>query len=430
MKHYRMEEMFNGWFAGQFMPSVMQWSGGEIALKKYSAGVVQTSYCHPEADKVYIIFKGCIQLGKEEIGPSHIVLVKAGENPSFTCLEDTLALLLIRGDKKSESLITNLKQILQAYQPYYSNMERNDSGISYKDITVVVQGAINPSITPIGLESIREFLPGSRIVLSTWDGENTEGLDYDEVIYTKDPGGYKYTIPPVVLTNNVNRQLVSVQEGLKRTETEYVLKLRTDAIITSNRFLSFFSSFPKKNEKYKIFKHKVLVSDFFTRNKFRSKKEFFPIPFHVSDFFFFGYTEDIKGYFMETRKMTREEQIDYHGVSHPERREIFDYWWHWRMAPEQFFALEALRRKYPGVNMNDWSDWNEENIRQSEEFIMNNFIVLDFNHHGIMIPKFEKLMTENKGEDYKEKGLYTFSIYSAFYDAMFQKNTDFNGWDA
>ena len=47
--------------------------------------------------------------------------------------------------------------------------------INSKDISVVVQGAIDKENTPKCLESIRKYLPDAEIILSTWEGSEVEG---------------------------------------------------------------------------------------------------------------------------------------------------------------------------------------------------------------------------------------------------------------
>ena len=53
------------------------------------------------------------------------------------------------------------------------------NGIDYKDISVVIQGAVSTN-TKKTIDSIREYLPGAIVILSTWAGSNTEGLGYDQ----------------------------------------------------------------------------------------------------------------------------------------------------------------------------------------------------------------------------------------------------------
>ncbi|TXJ44182.1 hypothetical protein EPJ70_08075 [Brachyspira aalborgi] len=58
--------------------------------------------------------------------------------------------------------------------------------IDTKDISVVVQGAIDKGYTPLCLKSIRKYLPESEIILSTWEGSDVENLDYDVLVLNKD----------------------------------------------------------------------------------------------------------------------------------------------------------------------------------------------------------------------------------------------------
>ena len=55
------------------------------------------------------------------------------------------------------------------------------NGIDTKDISVVVQGAVDKINTPKCLESIRKFLPCAEIVLSTWEGTDVTGLDVSTI---------------------------------------------------------------------------------------------------------------------------------------------------------------------------------------------------------------------------------------------------------
>ena len=87
--------------------------------------------------------------------------------------------------------------------------------INSNEISVVVQGAIDKENTPKCLKSIRKVFPQAEIILSTWEGANVEGLDYDEVIFNKDPGGVKDPFVPT-FTNNLLRQMVSTKSGVKK----------------------------------------------------------------------------------------------------------------------------------------------------------------------------------------------------------------------
>ena len=58
------------------------------------------------------------------------------------------------------------------------------------DISVIVQGKIignglDNEITKRVCESIRRLMPEAQIILSTWEGENTDGIPYDKLVLNK-----------------------------------------------------------------------------------------------------------------------------------------------------------------------------------------------------------------------------------------------------
>ena len=132
--------------------------------------------------------------------------------------------------------------------------------IDSKDISVIVQGPINKKETPKCLKSIRKFLPEAEIILSTWQGTDISNLDYDILVLCEDPGTTlieEFTHKKTY--NNMNRQLVSTKEGLKKATRKYAMKLRSDLIFTSDRFLEYFNKFEARGNNYNLFKHKILT---------------------------------------------------------------------------------------------------------------------------------------------------------------------------
>ena len=59
----------------------------------------------------------------------------------------------------------------------------------------------------------------------------------------------------------------------------------------------------------------------------------------------------------------------------------------WRYAPEQCFCVNWVRKYYPDLQFEDWSDWNPQNIELSNNTLYNNFIFLDYEQSGIYSKK-------------------------------------------
>lgn len=290
--------------------------------------------------------------------------------------------------------------------------------ISNKDISVVVQGAIDKKLTPECLKSIRKYFPEAEIILSTWEGSDVSGLDYDILLLNQDPGGYKhdfaiYNEPRSI--NNCNRQLVSTKNGILKSNRTYCLKLRSDIVLKNSGFLEYWDKFEIRNSEYKLFNHRILCSSLFSREHSCQFGTGFPTPFHPTDFWFFGLTNDLKDYFCDCPLQTKEEASNW-DFKYPNRLPYTSMLW--RFAPEQFFCVNWIKKYYPDLQFEDWSDWNPKNIELSNNILYNNFIFLEFKQSGIYSQK-HSWSFENSD---KLQGLITYEHFQKQYKKYCNKN--------
>lgn len=296
------------------------------------------------------------------------------------------------------------------------------NGIDTKDISVVVQGAVDAVNTPKCLASIRKYLPGAEIILSTWEGTKVEDLDFDKVLLNKDPGG----IPDkrqLGFTNNTLRQVLSSKSGVRKSERPYLLKMRTDLILNSNRFLSFFGAFPVRNPEYQLFESRIIASSFFSKKFCSSETEDMPLPFHLSDWFVFGKVADIQAlydiplpiepdnsWYVNKRVIAEHPKIDLLQSSH-------------RYAPEQYIFYFACKKKFTQIEFDHYLDYDRVNIDWSERLIANNCIILDPEQFAFICGKkstgtdYYKRWTQNSKSIPKtlKKGLYTYRVFCEDY---------------
>lgn len=290
------------------------------------------------------------------------------------------------------------------------------------EISVVIQGAINKELTPKCLKSIRKHLSGAEIILSTWEGSDVSELDYDVLVLNKDPGGVKhdyaiYNTPRSM--NNFNRQLVSTQNGIAKAGRKYILKLRTDLELTSSNFLDYWDAFNCRDEEYKIFNHRVLCSCLYSREHSCQSGSGYPTPFHPSDFWFFGLTDDLKNYFLNSPLQTKEEGGNW-VFKYPTRVPYFTPLW--KYAPEQMFCVNWVKKYYPDLQFEDWSDWNIKNIELSNNILYNNFIFLEYKQSGIYSIK-HSWAFENSDSI---QGLITYEYFQKQYMFYCDKTYQFN----
>lgn len=128
------------------------------------------------------------------------------------------------------------------------------------EISVVVQGDIDRDATPKCLKSIRRFLPGAEVILSTWEGRSCEGLDYDILVLNGDPGPSDLIRQyPFEQINNCNRQIVSTKNGINKSSRKYVLKIRTDMLLSGRGFLDYYEISGATTTKESIFAQRIMV---------------------------------------------------------------------------------------------------------------------------------------------------------------------------
>ncbi|WP_020006089.1 WavE lipopolysaccharide synthesis family protein [Brachyspira innocens] len=253
--------------------------------------------------------------------------------------------------------------------------------IDTKDISVVVQGAIDKKYTPDCLKSIRKYLPDSEIILSTWEGANIDGLDYDILVLNKDPGPdclvRKYIAPHV---NNVSRQLVSSYNGFCKATRKYGLKLRSDMMIKGCGFLKYYYKFGNSSTQNSYFKQRILFNEQTDIN----------LPYVLGDWWCFGLTIDLKKYYNIPKYNYRlnEEYFlqDDNYYKRPKFADIVT-----KYIAEQWFVIQNILKFDKDINYEHFYDINDINLNKSINFIINNTILLEDSLSKIILPKYSNV---------------------------------------
>ena len=291
------------------------------------------------------------------------------------------------------------------------------NNINFKDISVIVQGPIIENETIYCLKSIRKYLPGAEIILSTWKNSDTKGLDFDKLILNDDPS-CTYSDKCKRIPFNLNRQIVSTQNGLKEVKRKYAFKLRSDLILTNNTFLEYFDKYQKRNNEFKLFNRKVLVATIFTRKYLFINHIKYYTPFSVSDFFIFGEREDLEKYLSSLNLMNEEDAYYFYN----KEEDNPSYLSNARYSAEQYIPYNAFKKYFPQIKMNSSKDVTEENILQSEIAIVNNFIVLPTYIGGIYTKKYAYTKYKFIAEGYGLQGLYNEYVYQVDYKKYCDKD--------
>ncbi|VTU00947.1 WavE lipopolysaccharide synthesis OS=Flavobacterium johnsoniae (strain ATCC 17061 / DSM 2064 / UW101) GN=Fjoh_0346 PE=4 SV=1: WavE [Gemmataceae bacterium] len=246
-----------------------------------------------------------------------------------------------------------------------------------------------PVVTASVLDSVRQHLPGSEVILSTWKGSDCTGLAPDVIAENDDPG----PIPTPGKTNNVNRQIVSTRRGLALATRRYAMKLRSDTPLVGSQALEWYSRSlvcPRPKEP-RVFRERILTCRHFTRNPERS-----PWLFHPSDIFMLGLHEDLNRLW-NVRLVTGDRAL--HAASgtgstqlawKPRTQMVCAAIWgcdESQQAPEQYLWLACLRR-FAGLAARKSLIRipSPSNLWLSERSLLANFYTAETDDLGIRLP--------------------------------------------
>ena len=228
--------------------------------------------------------------------------------------------------------------------------------IKNEEVDVVVQGIVDGERTKLCIESIRTFLPGARVILSTWKGQKLN-LNVDLIVESDDPGNLS-----VNLLGNINREIVGRMEGLRVCERKYTLIIRSDSKILN---LNFVDEFERDYERgrYKAYdfleKRVIMCSSGNMKNSL----------YFLCDWFFFGLTIDL---------------IKLYDLPLFDKKEIEDTSLPQYSTPHEYLAINFVK-KFIELKYDYSRRKNKKEKEQWEKILCENFITLGFyENYGIL----------------------------------------------
>lgn len=278
--------------------------------------------------------------------------------------------------------------------------------IDYRDISVVVQGPIEhvDNITKKVCDDVRRVLPGSEIILSTWEGSDSEGIDYDYLVINPNIKANRIIMPwtDIDKLHTINHQLITTLNGIKRCGRKYVLKLRSDTTVLSDNFINFYEKYTKyptdDNIQWKIFSHRIVCLP--TYNVKRANG----LPYNICDWVFFGKFSDLYDLFniplVDTYNLFVRD-----GEKYPRVEDNF--------GSEQIIWIECLQ-KHRNVEIKNAVDKNANIIEDFEKSLANNFITISAKLFGIYNMKYG--YGAYARDPYLSHGFYTLTEWECLYN--------------
>lgn len=88
MKHFKLDDMKGGWFAGNFDPSLYKTSDFEVAVKHYKKGDYEKKHYHKIATEFTVIVYGEVEMNKIKYKAGEIIQIEPGEATDFFVVSD------------------------------------------------------------------------------------------------------------------------------------------------------------------------------------------------------------------------------------------------------------------------------------------------------------------------------------------------------
>lgn len=302
--------------------------------------------------------------------------------------------------------------------------------INPNDITFVIQGPLGTTIDKKvhlvdgkstqarvipekvierAISNIRLLYPGAKILLSTWEGQDASDLDYDALHFSKDPGPNitRYERDDEPAYENMNRQIVSTINGLRQVKTKYAVKLRSDNILHSDKMLELYDYFPKRSEKFRFTKDRILSSNMWAQEYAGG----FPMPYFVSDFFHFGRTEDLIDLWSVDLESDYTVRSSLSG-----HRQYSEYPWPRICVEQKLFS--SFLKKHTNIDFRHKHDIFRGNKTLSDHCIANNLIIVEAELLGLEVLERTKQENDHSGRFYSH--LRWQQLYQRHCDSEFE----------
>ena len=96
MKVAKLDDMFKGWFIGNFEPSLCKTNDVEVTVKKYNKGDYEKKHYHKIATEYTLIISGRVRMNNREYQVGDIIIIEPNESTDFECLEDNTINVVVK----------------------------------------------------------------------------------------------------------------------------------------------------------------------------------------------------------------------------------------------------------------------------------------------------------------------------------------------
>jgi hypothetical protein len=90
----QLDDMFKGWFIGNFEPTLLATNDVEVGIKKYKAGDYEGNHYHKIATEFTVIVTGTVKMGGTIYSDGDILKIKPGVATDFEAITDVTTVVV------------------------------------------------------------------------------------------------------------------------------------------------------------------------------------------------------------------------------------------------------------------------------------------------------------------------------------------------
>jgi quercetin dioxygenase-like cupin family protein len=103
MKTAKLSDMTNGWFVGDFDPSLLKTKDFEVAVQRFEAGEYAEWHVHKVATEYTVIVSGKAEANGQPLAAGDIIVLEPGEGTDFRAITEVTTAVVktpcVKGDK-------------------------------------------------------------------------------------------------------------------------------------------------------------------------------------------------------------------------------------------------------------------------------------------------------------------------------------------
>jgi hypothetical protein len=86
--------MINGWFVGNFHPTILSTNDVEVAVKKYKKNDCEVSHFHKIATEITVIIEGEVEMNGVKYSAGDIIKIEPDQVTDFKALQNTTTVVV------------------------------------------------------------------------------------------------------------------------------------------------------------------------------------------------------------------------------------------------------------------------------------------------------------------------------------------------